>query len=114
MADNLGQSFSKSAMTEEELQATNKDQKHQVIAFAFMIFLTVVAFIAIGTDIVPSSFAIPFILLLALVQLILQLTYFMHLKDKGHAWPSTFISSGLVIAIPCITALILLLGIVKI
>lgn len=113
MGDNLSQSFSKSAMTQEELKKTNDDQKKQIIAFALMIFLTIIAFIAIGTDIVPSSFAIPFILILAVVQLLLQLVYFMHLKDKGHAWASTFITSGILIAIPCIAALILLLGIVK-
>lgn len=113
MSDQLGQPFSKSAMTEEELKQTNRDQKHQVIAFVFMIFLTIIAFVTIGTGIAPSSFAIPFILILAVIQLILQLTYFMHLKDKGHTWPSTFISSGLVISIPCIAGLILLLGIVK-
>lgn len=113
MADNLSQSFSKSAMTEEELKKVNKEQKHQIIAFALMIFLTIVSFVAVGTDIIPASFAIPFILLLALVQLFLQLGYFMHLKDEGHAWATTFISSGLVIAIPCIAALFLLLGIVK-
>lgn len=113
MADNVSQSFSKSAMNEEELKKVNDEQKKQIIAFALMIFLTIISFIAIGTDIVPSSFAIPLILLLAFIQLILQLVYFMHLKDKGHGWASTFISSGIVVAIPCLAALILLLGIVK-
>jgi cytochrome c oxidase subunit 4 len=113
MADNLSQSFNKSAMTQEELQKTNDEQKKQIVAFALMIFLTIIAFIAIGTDIVPATFAVPFVLLLAIVQLVLQLVYFMHLKDKGHGWASTFISSGIVIAIPCLAALILLLGIVK-
>ncbi|WP_096199219.1 cytochrome C oxidase subunit IV family protein [Bacillus sp. FJAT-45350] len=113
MADNLSQSFSKSAMTEEEVMNTNKEIKKQYVAFALMIFLTVIAFLAVGSDMIPGSFAIPFILLLAVVQFLLQMLYFMHLKDKDHGWASAFIVSGVVIAIPTVAALILLLGIVK-
>ncbi|MFV8827013.1 cytochrome C oxidase subunit IV family protein [Alkalihalobacterium sp. APHAB7] len=113
MADNLSTSFSKSAMSEEELRKTNDEQKRQIIAFALMIFLTLLAFVAVATDIIPATFAIPFILILAVIQLFLQLLYFMHLKDKDHGWASSFMASGFVIAIPAIAALMLLLGITK-
>lgn len=113
MADNLSKRFDKSAMSEEELYKTNKEQKKQIIAFALMIFLTILAFIAIGTDIVPNSFAIPFILILAVIQLFLQLLFFMHLKDKDHGWANAFMVSGMVITIPVIAALMLLLGVTK-
>ncbi|WP_209125500.1 cytochrome C oxidase subunit IV family protein [Alkalihalobacillus sp. BA299] len=113
MADNLSTPFSKSAMSEEELRKTNEEQKRQIIAFALMIFLTLLAFVAVAADLIPATFAIPFILILALVQLFLQLLYFMHLKDKDHGWANAFMASGMVIAIPMIAALMLLVGVVK-
>lgn len=37
----------------------------------------------------------------------------MHLKDKDHGWPNTFIVSGIVLVIPTIVALMLLIGVTK-
>ncbi|QQK76764.1 cytochrome C oxidase subunit IV family protein [Salicibibacter cibarius] len=113
MAENLDQPFKESAMNSEERRKINREQRTQVIAFAFMIGITILAFLAVGAEGIPNAFTVPFILLLALVQLILQLYYFMHLKDKDHGWPNSFMISGLVLAAPMIAALILLLGVVK-
>lgn len=113
MADNLTQSFEKSAMSEEELRQTNNEIRKQIIVFILCLFLTIAAFLAVSTEIIPSTFGIPFIILLAIVQLALQLLFFMHLKDKDHGWPIVFMISGMFFAIPTIAALILLIGIVK-
>ncbi|AXF55504.1 cytochrome C oxidase subunit IV family protein [Salicibibacter kimchii] len=113
MAENLNQPFEESAMNKEEKRKLNREQRIQVIAFAFMIGITILAFLAVGAEGIPTIFTTPFILLLALVQLIIQLYYFMHLKDKDHGWPSSFMISGLVLAAPMIVALIMLLGVVK-
>ncbi len=90
-----------------------REMKHQVITFALMIFFTALAFLAVASDIIPASFAIPFILILAVVQVILQLYYFMHLNQKGHEWPNAFMISGIIVVIPMIAALMLLIGVVK-
>ncbi|MDT8859160.1 cytochrome C oxidase subunit IV family protein [Alkalihalobacillus sp. MEB130] len=113
MADNLSTPFEKSAMTDEEKRQTSKEIRKQIIVFALMIFLTIMSFLAVGADIIPRSFAIPFILLLALVQLALQLIFFMHLKDKDHGWAIAFMISGIFVTVPTIAALMLLLGITK-
>ncbi|EZH67122.1 MULTISPECIES: cytochrome C oxidase subunit IV family protein [Geomicrobium] len=113
MGENLSQPFEKSSMTPEEIRKINREQRIQTIAFGFMIAITLLAFIAVGADVVPGSFAIPFILGLAGIQLFLQLYYFMHLKDKDHGWPNTFIVSGIVLVIPTIVALMLLIGVTK-
>ncbi|WP_078554917.1 cytochrome C oxidase subunit IV family protein [Bacillus alkalicellulosilyticus] len=113
MGDNLSQPFSKSAMSEEEKRKTNAEQKKQVISFALMIFLTILAFVAVASDLIPVTFAIPFILILAVIQLFLQLLFFMHMKDKDHGWVNTFMVSGMVIAVIAIAALMLLLGVTK-
>ncbi|MCP3741763.1 cytochrome c oxidase subunit IVB [Rossellomorea sp. BNER] len=69
------------------------DMRMQVSAFALMIFLTLVAFIAVAGDF-DKYFVIPFILLLAVVQLVFQLYYFMHMSHKGHEAPALFLYSG--------------------
>lgn len=113
MADNLSQPFEKSAMTEEEKRQTSKEIRKQIVVFALMIFLTIIAFLAVSADIVPRTFAVPFILILAVIQLALQLIFFMHLKDKDHGWATAFMISGIFVTIPTITALMLLIGVVK-
>ncbi len=65
------------------------DRKHsadhmrkQVVNFAIMIFLTLIAFTATAMTDVSATFVIPIILLLAGIQVVLQLYSFMHLEDK--------------------------------
>ena len=68
------------------------DRKHsalhmrkQVVNFAIMIFLTLVAFAvvhAFGDTVNAVALIIPFILVLAGIQVVLQLYAFMHLEDR--------------------------------
>ncbi|MBU9711251.1 cytochrome C oxidase subunit IV family protein [Evansella tamaricis] len=90
-----------------------KELRTQLISFTFMIFLTTIAFISIASDAIPTGFAIPFILLLACIQVVLQLYVFMHLNERGNGWQNAMIWTGVLIAIPTVASLMLLLGIVK-
>ncbi|AJH80407.1 cytochrome c oxidase subunit IVB [Bacillus thuringiensis] len=82
-----------------------EEMKHQVITFALMIFLTLVAFVAVAYQKTFSpTFSVPFILLLAVVQVIFQLYYFMHMSHKGHEAASFFLYSGLLIGLITILA----------
>lgn len=82
-----------------------EEMKHQVITFALMIFLTLVAFVAVAYPKTFSpTFSVPFILLLAVVQVIFQLYYFMHMSHKGHEAASFFLYSGLLIGLITILA----------
>lgn len=77
-----------------------EEMRHQVITFALMIFLTLVAFVAVAYPKTFSPiFSVPFILLLAVVQVIFQLYYFMHMSHKGHEAASFFLYSGLLIGL---------------
>lgn len=77
-----------------------EEMKHQVISFLLMIVLTIAAFGAvIYREHMDAYFTVPFILLLAVVQLIFQLYYFMHMKNKGHSTPAFFLWSGVVVAV---------------
>ena len=59
--------------------------RKQVINFAIMIFFTFIAFAVVATDF-SKYLIMPFVLLLAGVQVVLQLYSFMHLEDKNSLW----------------------------
>lgn len=83
-----------------------EEMRHQVITFALMIFLTIVSFVAVGYDGFSGWFTIPFILLLAVVQVAYQLYYFMHMSHKGHGIISIFMYSGVGIAFLTVLAFV--------
>jgi len=75
-----------------------EEMKHQVITFGLMIFLTMIAFVAVAyPKIFSPLFSVPLILLLATIQVIFQLYYFMHMSHKGHEAPSLFLYSGVLV-----------------
>lgn len=74
--------------------------RKQVINFAIMIFLTFIAFTTVVADFSPL-FIKPVILLLAGIQVVLQLYSFMHMDDKHAPFIgviSTFVWIGAIIA----------------
>ncbi|PGL69769.1 cytochrome c oxidase subunit IVB [Bacillus sp. AFS055030] len=76
-----------------------EEMKHQLISFALMIILTLASFAAvIYREHMDPYFTVPFILVLAVVQLVFQLYYFMHMKNKGHSVPAFFLYSGVTVA----------------
>jgi len=87
-----------------------EDMKHQVISFALMIFLTLIAFLAV---MYPKTFdplfTVPFIILLAVVQVIFQLYYFMHMSHKGHEAPALFLYAGITVGFLTILTFLLLM-----
>ncbi|PEJ60356.1 MULTISPECIES: cytochrome c oxidase subunit IVB [unclassified Bacillus (in: firmicutes)] len=77
-----------------------EEMKQQLISFALMIILTLASFAAVlYRDKMDPYFTVPFILLLAVVQLVFQLYYFMHMKNKGHSTQAFFLYSGLTVAV---------------
>ncbi|OIK09641.1 cytochrome c oxidase subunit IVB [Bacillus sp. MUM 116] len=76
---------------------SKEEMKYQVVSFALMIFLTLIAFGAVLAKGFTAWFTVPFIILLAVVQVIFQLYYFMHMSHKGHEAPSLFLYSGVLV-----------------
>lgn len=75
-------------------QKNKEEMKQQVISFASMIGFTLIAFLIVGAELMEPVFAIPLLLILAVVQVGFQFYYFMHLKDKGHEVPALLIYAG--------------------
>lgn len=71
-----------------------EEMRYHLISFSMMLFLTFIAFSVIGLKGFTATFTVPFILLLAVVQVIFQLFYFMHMNKKGHGAPSIFLFAG--------------------
>lgn len=80
-----------------------EEMRYQIVTFSLMIFLTLIAFTAVGIKF-SHWFTAPFIILLAVVQVIFQLYYFMHMSHKGHEAPSLFLYSGLLVGLLTILA----------
>nr|WP_243646719.1 cytochrome c oxidase subunit IVB [Melghiribacillus thermohalophilus] len=81
-----------------------EEMKYQVITFAMMIIFTIIAFGLVAGGF-SKYFTIPVILVLAAVQFLFQLYYFMHMNQKGHEMPALMIYSGVFAAILTILAL---------
>lgn len=87
-----------------------EEMRMQVITFTLMIFFTVIAFAAVGAGF-SKWFIVPFVLLLAIVQVVFQLYYFMHMSHKGHEAPQLFMYSGMVVAFVTILAFLTIIWI---
>ncbi|GIP54221.1 MULTISPECIES: cytochrome C oxidase subunit IV family protein [Paenibacillus] len=72
-------------------------QKH-IIAFVFSIILTLIAFATVAAGGVNIAFTVLLLLVMAVLQVLVQLGYWMHLKDKGHMMPILFMAGGFFVA----------------
>ncbi|WP_082234291.1 cytochrome c oxidase subunit IVB [Halobacillus massiliensis] len=83
-----------SQQVEFERKQHKEEMKQQVVSFAFMIIFTVIAFGMVILEI-GSVFLGPTLILLAIVQVLFQFYYFMHMKNKGHGMVSIMIYGGI-------------------
>ncbi|WP_138415067.1 cytochrome c oxidase subunit IVB [Aquibacillus sediminis] len=86
MAENTNLDYQKKKNKEE--------MKQQVITFALMIVFTIIAFAMVLSDL-DKLFVVPILFLLAVVQVIFQLYYFMHMSHKGHEMPAFMMYGGI-------------------
>ncbi|UJL47825.1 cytochrome c oxidase subunit IVB [Virgibacillus sp. NKC19-16] len=89
-------------------QKKKEEMKKQVISFALMIGLTIIAFSLVATGAMESMFIIPVLIILAVIQVGFQFYYFMHLKDKGHEMPAAFIYGGVFVTFLVLAALLVI------
>ncbi|RFA37603.1 cytochrome c oxidase subunit IVB [Virgibacillus dokdonensis] len=87
-------------------QKNKEEMKKQLITFVLMIGFTIVAFAIVATEAMDKMFAVPLLLILAVVQVGFQFYYFMHMKDKGHEFPSVMIYGGVFAAMLTVAALV--------
>jgi cytochrome c oxidase subunit 4 len=90
--------YSKSQTEYEYTRRVRREaMRGQVTTFAIMIFLTLIAFSAVAAGF-SEYFVVPILLLLAAIQVVLQLYYFMHMSEKNHGMAAFFLYSGALLA----------------
>ncbi|ANY65508.1 cytochrome C oxidase subunit IV [Paenibacillus sp. BIHB 4019] len=72
--------------------------KKHIIAFIFSILLTLVAFAAVAAGEINKSFIYIIIMGCALLQVFVQMAFWMHMKDRGHVFATVGILMGVFIA----------------
>ncbi|GAA3410013.1 cytochrome C oxidase subunit IV family protein [Paenibacillus hodogayensis] len=77
--------------------------KNHYLSFIFSIVLTLLAFVVVYAEI-GRTFTILFILVLGIIQAVFQLAFWMHMKDRGHAYAITGIAFGFIIALTGVAA----------
>ncbi|MED4957850.1 cytochrome C oxidase subunit IV family protein [Paenibacillus macerans] len=90
-------------------QAVKRHQRHEgpqkhIIAFVFSIVLTLIAFAAVAAGGVNVAFTVILLLVMAVLQVLVQLGYWMHMKDKGHMIPILFMFGGFFVAFTAVIA----------
>ena len=91
------------------VQGHNRTRQY-ILIFAGMIGLTAIEFLAVGLKIAPRSILFPSILVLALIQVFMQVYLFMHLNSGRKAY-SAFFGAGASLAILVILAIMFLVWI---
>ncbi|WP_210618129.1 cytochrome C oxidase subunit IV family protein [Mammaliicoccus lentus] len=82
------------ALRSYKRRKSTQEMRMQVTNFAIMIFVTFVAFALVAAEL-PKEFVIPVILGLAVLQVVLQFYYFMHMKAEKHGISKLFMVVGL-------------------
>lgn len=85
---------------------SHKSSKQHVISFILSLLVTLLAFWAVSSEEVSAAFAVPFILLLAVIQVAFQLFYWMHMSERGHSFPLLFLGSGVLVVVVTIVSFV--------
>jgi cytochrome c oxidase subunit 4 len=88
----------------DQVAAENRPRNHEgprnhYFAFALSIVLTMLAFAGVIYGGLDRGFVLAFIVILAVVQAVFQMLYWMHMKDRGHLYPIMFIVMGAFVAV---------------
>ncbi|ALS29815.1 cytochrome C oxidase subunit IV family protein [Paenibacillus cisolokensis] len=76
-------------------------QKH-VIAFIFSVVLTLLAFALVMSGEMNETFIYIMLVTMAILQVIIQMAFWMHMKDRGHLFPIIGIFGGAFVAFTCV------------
>ncbi|MEK0312514.1 cytochrome C oxidase subunit IV family protein [Cohnella sp. 56] len=71
-------------------------QKH-VVAFVLSLVLTIIAFAAVSAGEINTTFTYIILVGMAVLQVFVQLAFWMHLKDRGHLFATMGIIFGIIV-----------------
>jgi cytochrome c oxidase subunit 4 len=76
--------------------------RNHYLSYIISIVLTMLAFAMVLYGGLDRSFIIMFLVGLAIVQIIFQLAYWMHMKDRGHFFPILGLAFGAFVALTAV------------
>ncbi|MVO99869.1 cytochrome C oxidase subunit IV family protein [Paenibacillus lutrae] len=96
-------------MSTHETTSPSKRHKHpspanHYYSYIASILLTMIAFLLVMYGGLDKTFLYGFLLFMALIQVTLQLAYWMHMKEKGHLFPIIGIIFGGIVALTAVAA----------
>ncbi|MCC3374776.1 cytochrome C oxidase subunit IV family protein [Cohnella sp. REN36] len=71
-------------------------QKH-IVAFVMSLALTIIAFAAVAAGEINQTFTYIILVGMAILQVFVQMAFWMHMKDRGHLFPIFGILFGIVV-----------------
>lgn len=77
--------------------SVHEGPKNHFIAFGISMALTLLAFIAVMNESLNPMFVNFLLVIMAIVQVIVQLYFWMHMKDRGHTYAKIAIGLGAII-----------------
>lgn len=83
--------------------------KNHIITYAISMLLTFIAFVAAANDSLSPSLVIFLLVMMALVQVIVQMAFWMHMKDKGHFYALIGVFTGFIVALTAVAAAVYLM-----
>jgi cytochrome c oxidase subunit 4 len=76
--------------------------RNHFISFGISMVLTLLAFVAVANNEFGHGFKVGFIIILAFVQVLVQLSFWMHMKDRGHVFPIVGLATGFFVFLTCL------------
>ncbi|MFD2673660.1 cytochrome C oxidase subunit IV family protein [Marinicrinis sediminis] len=83
--------------------------RNHIITYAISMILTFIAFVAAANDALSGGFVIFLLVTMAMVQVIVQLAFWMHMKDKGHVYAFIALFTGFITALTAVAAALFLM-----
>ena len=83
-------------------RARAEGPKKHIIAYVFSLILTFISFAIVMAGELTGAFVYTLLVALAILQVIIQMAFWMHMKDRGHTFAIVGILTGVIVVITCV------------
>jgi len=91
-----------STVQEHSRPRKHEGPKKHIVAFIFSIVLTFIAFATVASGEINETFTYIVLVGMALLQVFIQMAFWMHMKDRGHMFAIVGILTGVFVAFTCV------------
>lgn len=84
----------------------HEGSRNHLITFGISIILTLLAFAVVSIPGISKGFVYSLLVMMAILQVIVQLAFWMHLKDRGHFWAQLAIIFGSLVVVYAVASVV--------